>query len=92
LEIPLKAQDLAMEEVTQQIPCGLVNKEEYASMDWVDKYMIDMGTLWDTGSGDTSIVVDIVAFAGYMMVYDNTMKGNNMQVYSLAQSSTQEEL
>jgi hypothetical protein len=50
LEIPLKAQGLAIEEIVEHIPCGLSHKELYASMDWVDKYMTNMGTLWDTGS------------------------------------------
>ena len=45
LESPLKAQGLAMEEITEHNPCGLVNKEVYASMDWVDRYVTDMGML-----------------------------------------------
>jgi hypothetical protein len=52
LEIPLKAQGLATEEVVEHIPCGLAHKEVYASIDWVDRYMTDLGTLWDTGSSD----------------------------------------
>jgi hypothetical protein len=58
-------------------------------MDWVDKYMTDMGTLWDTGSGDISRVMDTVAPTGYRMVWDDSVIGNNMQGYSLAHSSGQ---
>jgi hypothetical protein len=36
LEIPLKAQCLATEEIVEHILCGLIRKEVYASMDWVD--------------------------------------------------------
>jgi hypothetical protein len=45
LESPLKAQGLATEEIVVHIPCGPSHKEVYASMDWVDRYMTDMGTL-----------------------------------------------
>jgi hypothetical protein len=61
LESPLKAQGLAIEEIVEHIPCGPTHKEVYASMDWVDRYMTDMGMLWDTGSGDISRVMDTVA-------------------------------
>jgi hypothetical protein len=89
LESPLKAQGLAMEEIVEHIPCGPTRKEVYASMDWVDRYMTDMGMLWDTGSGDTSRVMDTVAPTGYMMVQDDSVIGNNMQGYSLAHGSVQ---
>jgi hypothetical protein len=45
LESPLKAQRLVTKEITEHIPCGPTNKEVYASMDWVDRYMTDMDTL-----------------------------------------------
>ena len=45
LESPLKDQGLAMMEIVENIPCGPYLKEVYASMDWVDRYMIGMGTL-----------------------------------------------
>ena len=45
LERPLKAQGLAVGEVVEHIHCGLGHKEMYASMDWVDRYMIDIGML-----------------------------------------------
>jgi hypothetical protein len=50
LERQKKAQVLAMEKIVENIPCGLAHKELYASMDWMDSYMTDMGTLWDIGS------------------------------------------
>jgi hypothetical protein len=50
--------------------------------------MTDMDTLWDTGLGDTSRVMDIVAPTRYMMVQDNLVIGS-MQGYSLAHDSVQ---
>jgi hypothetical protein len=79
LESPLKAQGLATEEIVEHIPCGPTHKEVYASMDWVDRYMTDMGMLWDTGSGDISRVMDTVAPIGYRMVQDDSVIGNSMQ-------------
>jgi hypothetical protein len=68
LEIPLKVKGLAMNEIVEHIPCGPSHKEVYASMDWVDRYMIDMGTLWGIGLGNTSRVMDTMAPTRYMMV------------------------
>jgi hypothetical protein len=42
LEIPLKAQGLAMEEMVEHIPCGSTRKEVHTSMDWVDRYMTNL--------------------------------------------------
>lgn len=68
LERPLKAQGLATEEIVEHISCGPCCKEIYASMDWVDKCMTDIGMLSDTGSSDISGGMDAVALARYMMV------------------------
>jgi hypothetical protein len=89
LESPLKAQGLATEEIVEHIPCGPGRKEVYASMDWVDRYMTDMGMLWDTGSCDINRVMDTVAPTGYKMVQDDSVMGNNMQGYSLVRGSVQ---
>jgi hypothetical protein len=35
-----------MKEMVEHLPCGPACEESYASMDWVDKYMMDMDTLW----------------------------------------------
>jgi hypothetical protein len=61
LEIPLKAQCSATENIVEYIPCGPAYKEVYASMDWVDRYMKDMGTLWNIVSDDTRRVMDTIA-------------------------------
>jgi hypothetical protein len=45
LENPQKAQGLAAEEIVEHIPWGPSYKEVYTSMDWVDKYMRNMGML-----------------------------------------------
>jgi hypothetical protein len=42
---PLKDQGLTTKEIVEHIPCGPTHKEIYTHQDWVDKYMIDMGTL-----------------------------------------------
>jgi hypothetical protein len=78
-----------MEDIVENIPCGLAHKEVYASMDWVDMYMIYMVTLWDIGSGDTNRMMDIVVPIGYRMVQDDSVIGNNMQGYSLTHGSVQ---
>jgi hypothetical protein len=81
LEIPLKAQGLAMEEIVENIPCGPSLKEVYASMDWVDRYMTNMGMLRDTSSRDTSRVMDTIFPTGYRMVQDDSVIRNNMHGY-----------
>jgi hypothetical protein len=43
LESTLEAQ-----EIVEHLPCGLAREEVYVSMDWVDRYMTGMDTLWDT--------------------------------------------
>jgi hypothetical protein len=48
LESPVRDQGSTTKEIVEHIPCGLARKEVNAPMDWVDKYMKDMGTLWDT--------------------------------------------
>jgi hypothetical protein len=58
-------------------------------MDWVERYMTDMGMLLNTGSGDTSRVMDVVAPKGYRMVHDDSVIGSSMQEYSLAHGSVQ---
>jgi hypothetical protein len=45
MESPLKALGLTAKEIVEHIPCGLANKEVYASMDWVDRYMTYMGMI-----------------------------------------------
>jgi hypothetical protein len=42
-------------------------------MDWVERYMENMGMLWDIGSSDTSRVMDTVEPIGYMMVQDDSL-------------------
>jgi hypothetical protein len=89
LESPLKAQGLATKEIVEHISCGPCHKEVYASMDWVHRYMTDMGMLWGTGSCGISRVMDTVAPTGYRMVQDNSVIDNSVQGYSLARGSAQ---
>jgi hypothetical protein len=44
-ESPLKAQGLVVEDILKHIPWVPASEEVYASMDWVDKYMTNMGIL-----------------------------------------------
>jgi hypothetical protein len=60
------------------IPCGPGHKEVYASMDWVDRYMKNMGVLCNIGLGDIGRVMDTVAPTGYKMVQDDAMIGSSM--------------
>jgi hypothetical protein len=50
LESSLEVMTLAEEEIVEHIPCGLGREEIYPYLDWVDRYMTYMETLWDTGS------------------------------------------
>jgi hypothetical protein len=84
LKRSLKVQGLATKETCEPIPCGTTHKEVYVSMDGVDMYMTNMDMLWDTGSGDTSRVMNIVEPIGYRMVQDDSVIGSGMQGYSLA--------
>jgi hypothetical protein len=78
LESPQKAQGLAMEDIVEHIPCGPARKELYASMDWVERYMKDMGMISDTSLGDIIRVMDTVAPKGYRMVQDDSVIGNTV--------------
>jgi hypothetical protein len=68
LESQLKAQGLAMEEIVEYVSYGPNYKEVYGSMDWVERYMKNINTLWDVGSEVISGVIDTVVPTGYRMV------------------------
>jgi hypothetical protein len=63
LESTLEAQ-----EIVEHLPCGPARKEAYVSMDWVDRYMTGMDTLWDTDTAIISRVLGSVARTGHQMV------------------------
>jgi hypothetical protein len=44
---------LEAQEIVEHLPSRPTRKEVYVSMDWVDRYMTSMDTLWDT---DTTII------------------------------------
>jgi hypothetical protein len=55
LEIPMKAQVIATYDIVQHIPCRPANREVYASTDWGNGYITNVGTsIWDPSSIDTS--------------------------------------
>jgi hypothetical protein len=51
--------------------------------------MIDMDTLWDTGSVDTSGVLDTLPRTGYQVVPEDTVVCSNIQGYTLAHGGLQ---
>jgi hypothetical protein len=60
-ESPLKAQIVIVDETVEHIPCGLTNRELYASKYCWDMYIIDEDiSFWDPGSDDTSTNCDTV--------------------------------
>jgi hypothetical protein len=61
-----------MKEMVEHLPCGPAREEAYASMDWVDRYMMDMDTLWGTGLVIISRVLDSIAHTGHQMVHEDT--------------------
>jgi hypothetical protein len=65
LESSLEGKSLATKEMVEHLPCGPAREEAYASMDWVDRYMMDMDTLWGTGLTIISRVLDSVAHTGH---------------------------
>jgi hypothetical protein len=46
----IRGSELRCKEIVEHIPCGPGRKEIYPYLDWVDRYMTYMDTLWDTGS------------------------------------------
>jgi hypothetical protein len=58
-------------------------------MDWVDMYMTDINTLWDSSSVGINRVLDTIAHTGYWMVHEDTMICNSIQGYTLAHSVVQ---
>jgi hypothetical protein len=72
LESSLEGQSLATKEMVEHLPCGPTREEAYASMDWVDRYMMDMDTLWGTGLVIINRVLDSVAHTGHWMVQEDT--------------------
>jgi hypothetical protein len=74
LESSLEGQSLATKEMVEHLPCGPAHEEAYASMDWVDRYMMDMDTLWGTGLVIISRVLGpIVAHTWHQMIHEDTM-------------------
>jgi hypothetical protein len=72
LESSLEVPSLAAEEIVEHIPCGPGHEEIYPYLDWVDRYMTYMDTLWDTGSFIISRVLGPVTHTGYRLVQEDT--------------------
>jgi hypothetical protein len=60
LESTLEAQD-----IVEHLPRVPGREEVYVSMDWVDRYMTDMDTLWDIGTTIINRVLVSVARIGH---------------------------
>jgi hypothetical protein len=64
LESSLEGHSLATKDMVEHLPCGPSCEEEYASIDWVNKYMMDIDTLWGTCLVIINRVLDSVAHIG----------------------------
>jgi hypothetical protein len=89
LESPLKDKILVMEEIIEHISCGPANKKVYASMDWMDRCMTDIDTLWDTGSVDIRRVLDTLFHIGYRVVQENKEVWRSIHGYTLTHNGVQ---
>jgi hypothetical protein len=83
LEISLEVLILVAKEIVEHILGGPSREEIYPYLDWVDRYMTYMDTLWDTGSFIISRVLGPVSHTRYRMVHEDTVVCNNIQEPSL---------
>jgi hypothetical protein len=68
LEISLEGHSLAMKDMVEHLPCGPTHEEAYVSMDWVERYMMGMDTLWGTCLVIINRVFYLVAHTRHWMV------------------------
>jgi hypothetical protein len=80
---------LEAREIVEHLPYGPASEEVYMSMDWVDRYMTGMDTLWDTDMAIIGRVLGSVTRAGHQLVQGDTVVCGNMQGFSLAYGSGQ---
>ena len=75
-------------------PCGSTNTEVYAFRDCGDRYITNEDTsIWDPGSTETIVVIDIVARIGYRMICSGIQQYavvcSGIQCYAEGYSGTQ---
>jgi hypothetical protein len=75
--------------MVENLPCGLSCEEAYASMDWVDRYMMGMDTLWGTSLVIISRVLDSISHIGQQMIQEDTRVCHSIQDYTLAHGGAQ---
>jgi hypothetical protein len=80
---------LEAQETIEHPPCGPARKKVYVSMDFVDRYMTSMDTLWDTNTAIISRVLGSIARTGHQMVQGGAGVCGSMQGSSLAYYSRQ---
>jgi hypothetical protein len=90
LESSLEGQSLAMKGMVEHFPCGPARDEAYASMDSVDRYMMDMDTLWGTSLVIISKVLDSVAHTGHQTIQEDTGVCHSIRDYTLAHGGAQQ--
>jgi hypothetical protein len=56
---------LDAQEIVEHLPCGPTHEEVYMSMDWMDRYMSSMDTLWDTDAAIINRVLGLVVCTGH---------------------------
>jgi hypothetical protein len=73
--------------IVEHLPYGPAREEVYVSMDWVDRYITRMNTLWDTDTAIISRVLGSVVRIGHQMVQGDTVVCYRMHGSSLAYGS-----
>jgi hypothetical protein len=89
LESSLEGQSLATKEMVEHLPYGQIHEEEYVSMDWVDRNMMDMDTLWGTFLVIISRALDSIAHTGHHTVQRDIGVCHSIQDYTLAHGGAQ---
>jgi hypothetical protein len=81
---------LATKEMVEHLPCGPARREAYASMDWVDRYMMDIDTLYGTSLVIIDTVLHSIAHTAHWTVQGNTRVCHSTRDYTLAHGVAQQ--
>jgi hypothetical protein len=86
----LSKSTLEAQEIIKHLSGGPTHEGVYTSMDWVDRYMIGMDTLWNTDATIICRVLGTVVHMGHRMVQEDTMVCDCLQGTTLAYNSVQQ--
>jgi hypothetical protein len=81
---------LEAHEIVEHLPQGPTHEGVYTSMDWVERYMTGMDTLWDTDATIISRVLGTVVHTGHRMLQEDTVVYDSVQGTTLAYNSVQQ--